>query len=73
MSRLDTCHALIQGLPLEGSRRRGLAEAVTAAVHEAIVNLSPWTAHGATCARVTQAARCSCGLQEELEKSQWAC
>jgi len=36
------------------------------AVHAAIVKLSPWSHHHGTCARVTDAADCDCGLQATL-------
>lgn len=36
------------------------------AIHAAIVKLSPWSRHHATCARVADAADCDCGLQATL-------
>lgn len=36
------------------------------AVHQAIVRLSPWLQHARTCARITAAAPCTCGLQAAL-------
>lgn len=55
----------------EAKSQRHVAE-TAAAIHEAIVRLSPWTGHHAQCARVTQAAECDCGLNAELKKHQWS-
>jgi hypothetical protein len=35
-------------------------------VQQVVVMLSPWTRHHATCARVTSAGDCDCGLQAAL-------
>ena len=48
-------------------------EAEKKAIHEAVVRLSPWTAHHQGCARVTDADECDCGLQAELKNYAWSC
>lgn len=38
----------------------------TLRAHRMIVNLSPWLNHHSTCARLTMAGDCDCGLQKTL-------
>jgi len=48
------------------------AAVVDAAMHDAIVRLSPWLSHLRRCARVTEAAPCDCGLQAALARHRWS-
>ena len=43
-----------------------LSAAVLADIQRAIVQLSPWTNHKLTCARVTRNDACDCGLSAAM-------